>query len=110
LAHRAANQICFSQRVVGELLEHRHELFLVYADSERITHDFPELREIVPDLLPSVSSFDEVVYHPAIDWTGTIKRVQSGEVFQSFRFQAAADVFHTFGFKLEDGFGLAVGE
>src|SRR5215471_13929634 len=68
LSHRSAYQICFTQRVTGELLEDRHQLFLVDAYPERVPHNLFEFGKIVTHLPAAMSSFDVIVNPAAIDW------------------------------------------
>src|SRR6185503_14200330 len=43
LAHRAAHEVGFAQRIPRELLKHSHELFLINAYPERVAHDLFQL-------------------------------------------------------------------
>src|SRR5215472_17593847 len=76
LTHGPADQVGLAQSITGQLLKYRHQLLLVHADSKRVPHYFFELVEVVPDLLPAVAPFYEVVDHPAVYWTRSIERIQ----------------------------------
>ena len=108
LAHGAAQQVGFAERVAGQPVGDLHHLFLVDDDAQRFLQDFLQFRKFVFDLLAAVLAIDEVVDHAALNRAGTVERVQSGEIFDGIRLVAAQHVAHAVRFKLEHAGGQAV--
>src|ERR1700747_2141860 len=55
-------------------------------------------------------AIDEVVNHAALDWSRSIQRVESGQVFNRMRLVAPQHVAHAMRFKLEDARGQTLVE
>ena len=105
LAHGAAQQVGFTQRVAGQAVGDLHHLLLVDDDAQRLLQHRLQLRQFVLDLLAAPLALDEVFDHAALDRAGTIERVQGGEVFDDGRLVAPQHVAHAMRFKLEDARG-----
>src|SRR5271157_821218 len=102
LAHGAAQQVRFAQRVPRQAVRNLHHLFLVDDDAQSLLEDRFQLRQLVLDLLAAPLAVDEVVNHAALNRTRTIQRIQGGEVFNRGRLVATQHVAHAVRFKLED--------
>ena len=87
-----------------------HHLFLIENDAVGFLENIFELREFVADFGFAVLAIDEIVDHTALNGAGTVKGVESGEIFDARGLIAAKNVAHAVRFKLEDGGGVAAGE
>ena len=103
LAHGAAQQIGFAQRVAGEHVGDLHHLLLVDDDAQRLLEQGFQLRQLVADDLAAAPlALDEVVDHAALDRARTIERVEGGQVFHRVGLVAAQHIAHAAGLELED--------
>src|SRR5271157_953853 len=105
LAHCAAQQIGFTERVASQVIGDLHYLLLIDNHPESFLQVRLELREFVFDLLAPPFALDEVFDHAALDRPRTIERVQGGEVFDASWLVAPQHVTHAVRFKLEDARG-----
>ena len=110
LAHGAAQQIGFAQRVAGEPVGDLHHLFLIHDHAQRLLQNLLQFRQFVFDFLAAVLAVDEVVDHAALDRAGAVERVQSGEIFDGIRLVLAQHIAHAVRFKLEDAGGQSLVE
>ncbi len=110
LAHGAAEEVGFAERVTGDEVGDLHHLFLVDDDAVGLRKDGLELIELVDDFAAAVLAFNEVVDHAALNGAGAVEGVERAEVFNALRLIAAKDIAHARRFKLEDAAGEAVGE
>ena len=69
-----------------------------------------ELGQLVFDFPRTVFALDEIVDHAAADWTGTVERIERGQMFQTGRFEAAENVLHPGTFKLKHTAGQSRGK
>ena len=105
LAHGAAQQIGFTQRVSCQSVRDLHHLFLIHNYAQRFLKNFLQFRKFVFDLLAAVLAVDEVIDHAALDWTGPVEGVQSREIFDGTGLIFAQHVAHAIRFKLEHAGG-----
>ncbi len=63
LAHGAAQQVGFAQRIAGQAIGDLHHLLLVDDDAVGLFQDLLQLRQIVNHFLAAVLALDEVVDH-----------------------------------------------
>ncbi len=75
LAHGAAQQIGFAQRVAGEHVGDLHHLLLVNDDAERLLEHRLHLGEHVLHLAAAPLALDEIICHAALNGAGPIERV-----------------------------------
>ena len=76
LAHGAAQQVGFTERVSREPVGDLHHLFLVHDHAQRLRQDFFQFRQFVFDLPAPVLALDEVIDHAALDRSGTVEKDQ----------------------------------
>ena len=105
LAHGAAQQIGFAERVAGQAVGDLHHLLLVDHHAVGLFQDFLHLRQIVDHFLAAVLAIDEVVDHA--HGAGAIERVQRDQILDAVRLIAAQNVAHARRFKLEHAAGVA---
>ena len=105
LAHGAAQQIRFSERIAGDDVGDLHHLFLVDHDAERLAQNGLQFRQqSYSTARASPLALDEVVDHAPIG-PGAVERIQGGQVFDAVGLVAAQHVAHAAGFKLKDARG-----
>ena len=110
LAHGAAQDVGFAQRIAGQAVGDLHHLFLIDDDAVGFFQDLLQLRKIVGHLLAAVLAVDEIVDHAALDRAGPVERVQRAQVLDARGLILAQDVAHAARFKLEHAAGEAFGE
>ena len=82
LAHCSAQQIGLTQGVTSKILGNSHDLLLVDHDSVGLTEDRFKSGVGEVDRLASVFAVDELGNQPCIQWTGTVKSKDRGNVLQ----------------------------
>ena len=102
LAHGAAQQVGFAQGVAGEHVGDLHHLLLVDDDAERLLEQGFQLRQLVADDSAAPLALDEVVDHATLDGTGTVERIEGGQVFYRVRLIASQHIAHAAGLELEN--------
>ena len=108
LAHGAAQQIGFAQRITRQAIGDLHHLLLVDHHAVGLFQNFLHLRQIVNHVLAAVLALDEVVDHA--HGTRAVQRVQSEQIFQPVGLVATQNVAHSRRFKLENAAGVAFAE
>src|SRR5216683_5196200 len=101
-AHRAAQNVRFPERKTGQAVGDLHDLFLIQNHANGLFENFLQLGQIVRDFLFSVLPVDEVVDHAALDRTGAVQGIESGEIFETCGLIATQNITHAVRFKLED--------
>ena len=102
-AHGAAQQIGLAQGVAGEDVGDPHHLLLIDDDAERVFENSLELRQQELHFAASPLALDEVVDH--IHRSGTVERIQRGQILDRVGLVAAQNVAHAGRFKLKDAGG-----
>ena len=108
LAHGAAQQIGFAQRIPGDAVGDLHHLLLVDHDAVGFFQDLLQLREVVDHFLAAVLAIDEVVDH--VHGAGAVERVERDQIFDAVRLIAAQNVAHARRFELEHAAGERLAE
>ena len=108
LAHCFAELVRFAFSEAGQPLRQKHHLLLIDGDAVGVLKVFLHLRKVVLDGLLSLLAGDEVrdVVHRA----RPIEGVHSDKVLEALRVELLEVLFHTGGFDLEDGSGVAAAE
>ena len=101
LAHRAAEQVRFAQRVARHHVGDLHDLLLVDDDPVGFFQQRLDLGQEVAHGLAAVLAVDEVWNHAALDRSRAVQRIEGAQVLQPLRLVAAANVAHALGFELE---------
>ena len=114
LAHGATQQVGLAERVAGEHLGDRHDLFLVDDQAVGLAEDLLErlvqLRVDRRDLLAAVLAVGVVVVGVGAHRTGPVQRADGGDVVELGGGHAAQEVAHRPAVELEHPERLAAGQ
>ena len=114
LAHGPAQQVGLAQRVAGQLLRDRHDLFLVDDQAVGLAEDVLErlgqLRVDRRDLLPGVLAVGVVVVRVGAHRAGPVQRADRGDVVELGGRHPAQQVAHRPAVELEHAEGVAAGQ
>ena len=101
-SHRPPQQVGLTQRISCQAVGDLHHLLLIHDHAQRLFQDGFQFRQLVIYLPSSVLALDEIVDHAALDGSGTIERIQGGQVLYRIGLIAAQYVAHAVRFKLEN--------
>ena len=108
LAHGAAQQVCATERVAAQDLRRLHHLLLVDHDpvglGEHLGHRGVRVLHFFAAVFAGHKARDQV--HRA----RTVQGVQGNQIFEAARTCVAQHALHAATFKLEHGFGFAIGK
>src|ERR1044072_8671320 len=76
LAHRATHEVGFAKCIARKLLRELHYLLLVDDYAVGVVEDLLHLRHEVTHGLLAMMTLDELIDHPAIEWSRTIKSIE----------------------------------
>ena len=95
LAHRATQEVGFTERVTGQLLRDGHDLLLVDDQSIRVTENLRQglcqFRVNGNDRLPAVLSIRVVVVCIGTHGSGSVEGQDSGNIFEAVRLHGAQE-------------------
>ena len=102
LAHGAAQQIGFTERVTRQHVGDLHDLLLVDHHTTGLLEHLLHRRQRILNLAPAPLAFDEVIGHAALNRTRAEERRQCRELFKHLGLVTPQHVAHARRFKLED--------
>ena len=108
LAHGATQHVGAAQRVAAQNLGGLHHLLLVDHDAVGLAEHVGHCRVRVLDFFPAVLACHET--RDQVHGARAVQRVQRNQVFQPAGLGIHQHALHAHTFKLEHGFGLALGE
>ena len=94
LSDRLAEQVGLRQGIAGHARSDPHDLLLVDEDAERFLEDVADLRQRVGDRARASAAADVVLDGPGVERSGTVERIQRGEVREDFRLRPAQEIPH----------------
>ena len=75
LAHRASQQIGFTERISSKAISDLHDLFLIDDYAQRLLQDFLQFRKLIFNSLASVLAIDEVINHASLNRPRPVERI-----------------------------------
>ena len=75
LAHRASQQIGFTERISSKAISDLHDLFLIDDYAQSLLQDFLQFRKLIFNSLASVLAIDEVINHAALNRPRPVERI-----------------------------------
>src|SRR5207245_8976996 len=75
LAHRAAQQVGFTERISSKAISDLHDLFLIDDYAKRLLQSFLHFRKLISNSLRSLFAFNKATNHASLIRPGPVERI-----------------------------------